>query len=320
MTRIICSADWHINLHKKKVPYDWQVGRFKSMFRKLIALEQSCDVHIIAGDIFDKKPEPDEICLFLSYINSVTIPTYIIPGNHEATRKGESFFEHFNEDNAIKNENVHLFTRNGRATVGKTSFQFYPYGEMQLDNLPTYVEGDILVTHIRGEVPPHITPEYDFSRLAPWGLCLLGDLHFNHRYGDTNCYYPGSPLNTTFDRDENREYGVDIYDVTDSRNYTREFYDLKLPKLLRRKIAVGEEMRGDDYDHVVYEVTGSLDQLAKMENSALLDKKMVEKPAEEATLDLKNKSIYEELEIYLQHIKVADTKLVLDEFKSLNVV
>ena len=320
MTKIICSADWHINLHKKKVPYEWQVSRFKAMFRKLIALEQSCDVHIIAGDIFDKKPEPDEICLFLSYINSVTIPTYIIPGNHEATKKGESFFEHFNEDNAIKNENVHLFTRNGRATVGKTSFQFYPYGEMQLDNLPTYVNDDILVTHIRGEVPPHITPEYDFSRLSPWGLCLLGDLHFNHRYGDTNCYYPGSPLNTTFDSDEHREYGVDIFNVVDSHNYTREFYDLKLPKLIRRKIAVGEEMRPAEYDHVVYEVTGSLDQLAKMENSELLDKKMVEKPAEESTLDLKNKTIYEELEIYLKHIKVADTEQVLTEFKSLNAL
>jgi hypothetical protein len=71
---------------------------------------------------------------------------------------------------------------------------------------------------------------------------------------------------------------------------------------------------------VVYEVTGSLDQLAKMENSELLDKKMVEKPAEESTLDLKNKTIYEELEIYLKHIKVADTEQVLTEFKSLNAL
>jgi hypothetical protein len=107
MLKILCSADWHINLHKKKVPVDWQTSRFREMFRKL---------------------------------------------------------------------------------------------EVQTDNLPTPVPGDILVTHIRGEVPPHITPEYDFSRLKPWGLCLLGDLHFNHRYHDTNCYYPGSPLNTTFDR------------------------------------------------------------------------------------------------------------------------
>ena len=317
MTKILCSADWHIILHKKKVPYEWQTNRFKQMFRKLIALEQSCDVHIIAGDIFDKKPEPDEICLFLSYINSVTIPTYIIPGNHEATRKGESFFEHFTQENAIKNENVHVFTRNGRATVGSTSFQFFPYGEMQIGNLPTYVEDDILVTHIRGEVPPHITPEYDFSLLSRWGLCLLGDLHFNHRYGDTNCYYPGSPLNTTFDRDDKRAYGVDIYNIVDSHNYTREFHDLKLPKLLRRTISVGEEMTPDPVNHVVYEVTGSLDELAKIENSELLDKKMVEKPAEESTLDLKGKSTYEELEIYLNHIKVADVEAVMNEYRSI---
>ena len=129
MTKILCSADWHILLHKKKVPYDWQVGRFKAMFRKLIALEQRCDVHIIAGDIFDKKPEPDEICLFLSYINSVTIPTYIIPGNHEATRKGESFFEYFTQENAIKNENVTVFTRNGRASVGQAHFCFFRTGK-----------------------------------------------------------------------------------------------------------------------------------------------------------------------------------------------
>ena len=319
MTKILCSADWHIILHKKKVPYDWQVSRFKEMFRKLIALEQRCDVHIIAGDIFDKKPEPDEICLFLSYINSVTIPTYIIPGNHEATKKGESFFEYFTQENAIKNENVHVFTRNGNARVGDANFCFFPYGEMQKNNVPPYVRGEILVTHIRGEVKPHITPEFDFERLKSWKLILLGDLHFNHRYGDTNAYYPGSPLNTTFDRDESRQYGVDIYDFIDDSNYSREFYDLDLPKLIRRKISVEEELKPDIKNHVVYEVAGSLDQLAKIENSELLDKKMVEKPREDSTLDLKNKTLHEELEIYLNYIKVSDVDSVINEFKSLNV-
>ena len=317
MIKILCSADWHIILHKKKVPYDWQVNRFREMFRKLIALEQSCDVHIIAGDIFDKKPEPDEICLFLSYINSVTIPTYIIPGNHEATRKGESFFEYFTQENAIKNENVHVFTRNGRASVGEANFCFFPYGEMQNDNLPQYVEGDILVTHIRGEVPAHISPEYDFSRLSPWRLCLLGDLHFNHRYGDTNCNYPGSPLNTTFDRDDTREYGVDIYDFNSDRTYVKRFHNLNLPKLVRRTILAGEPMPTDAKNHVIYEVKGSLDELAKIENTELLDKKMVEKPADDSTLDLKGKTIYEELEIYLNHIKVTDVEAVMNEYRSI---
>jgi len=209
--KILHSADWHILLHKKKVPYKWQVNRFKTFFNKLIELEKQCEVHIIAGDIFDKKPEPDEVCLFLSYINSVTIPTYIIPGNHEATRKGETFLEHFTQENAIKNSNVHLITKNKRVQEGSAYFQFFPYGEMQIDNLPVIQhEKDILVTHIRGEVPPHITSEYDFEKLRPWKLILLGDLHFAHKYLDYPAYYPGSPLNVTFDRDEKRQYGVNI--------------------------------------------------------------------------------------------------------------
>ena len=44
---------------------------------------------------------------------------------------------------------------------------------------------------------------------------------------------------------------------------------------------------------------------------------MVEKPTEGSTLDLKNKNIHEELEIYLNHIKVTDTDKVLAEFKSI---
>ena len=319
MTKILCSADWHILLHKKKVPHAWQEQRFKTMFRKLIALEQRCDVHIIAGDIFDKKPEPDEICLFLSYINSVTIPTFIIPGNHEATKKGESFFEHFTQENAIKNENVTVFTRNGRASVGQANFCFFPYGEMQKNNLPEYVGGDILVTHIRGEVPPHVSPEYDFSRLSPWRLCLLGDLHFNHRYSNTNCYYPGSPLNTTFDRDENRQYGVDIYDFINDKDYRREFVDLELPKLIRKRVSAGEAMIEDKINHVVYEVTGSIDELSRIENTELLDKKIAAGPTEDSKLDLKNKTVHEELEIYLEYIKIKDKQSVVDEFKGLNI-
>jgi len=320
--KILHSADWHILLHKKKVPYKWQVNRFKTFFSKLIKLEKQCEVHIIAGDIFDKKPEPDEVCLFLSYINSVTIPTYIIPGNHEATRKGETFLEHFTQENAIKNSNVHLITKNKRVQEGSAYFQFFPYGEMQIDNLPIIQhEKDILVTHIRGEVPPHITSEYDFEKLRPWKLILLGDLHFAHKYLDYPAYYPGSPLNVTFDRDEKRQYGVNIVTlIADSSfKYKVDFVDLKLPKLIRKTIKVNGEMKKDDINHVLYEVTGSIDELSKIENSELLDKKIATQPVEDSKLDLKNKTIIEELELYLDFIKIKNTEQVVKEFKDLNV-
>lgn len=317
--KILSSADWHINLHKKKVPFDWQQGRFLQFFKELYDLEKECDVHIISGDLFDKKPSPDEVCLLLSYLNSVKIPTYIIPGNHEATRKGESFWEFFTLDNTINNPLVSIFTKNTRVPFENIAFQFFPYGELQLDNLPAYSNEDILVTHIRGEVPPHITAEYDFEKLRSWKLVLLGDLHFNHQYKDFPIYYPGSPLNTTFDRDDKREYGVDIFELNSIDDYKKVFIDLKLPKLLRKTVTSEADMVADPYNHTIYEVTGTIDELAKISKSDLLDKKIVEKPNSESTLDLKDKNIYEELDIYLDYIKISNVEEVVEEFKTIHI-
>ena len=317
--KILLSADWHIALHKKKIPNDWQANRFRLFYEKLHELEQDCDIHIIAGDIFDKKPEPDEICLFLRYVNSVSIPTFVIPGNHEATKKGYTFLSHFHEDNAIKNSNVEVITQNTRKNIFNQGFQFFPYGEMQTDNLPNLVQDDILITHIRGEVLPHITPEYDFEKLRPWKLILVGDLHFNHRYLDYPAYYPGSPLNVSFDRDEKRHYGVDIINFNTIDDYSVDFIDLNLPKLLRKTIKVNESMQKDDYHHIIYEITGSIDELAKISNHDQLDKKIAFKPEESSKLELKDLSLIEELKAYLEYIKVNDTDAVITEFQELNI-
>lgn len=62
-----------------------------------------------------------------------------------------------------------------------------------------------------------------------------------------------------------------MYDTPDLK-YEIDFIDLKLPKLVRKTIKVNGEMIKDDINHVLYEVTGSIDELSKVENSALLDK------------------------------------------------
>lgn len=320
MLNILVSADWHINLHKKKVKYDWSVNRFKQFFSHIYELEQSHDIHIIAGDIFDKKPEPDEICLFLDYINSVKIPTYIIPGNHEATKKGHSFLDHFCEHQAISNPLVNLYTKNTRIVIKDQQFYFFPYGEVETKNLLSPSKEEILVSHIRGEVPPHITEEFEFERLRPWNLILLGDLHFYHRHKDFNAWYPGSPMNTTFDRNKDRDYGVlsiEFHSITD---YKVNFINLDLPKLIRKTVSTKDEMKPDKKDFVMYEITGSLDELASVENSELLDKKIAVKETKGATLNLHNLSLVEELEQYLQFKQVDNVEGVVDAFKELGIV
>ena len=318
MFKILNSADWHIHLHKKKVPWKWQYDRFQAFFDKLLELETQCDVHVIAGDIFDKKPEPDEVALFLSYVHRVKRPTFIIPGNHEATSRGETFLKHFSGEYRINNPMVEIICYNASRSLDSINLQFFPYGEMQLDKLPHPVKEHILVTHIRGEVPPHITAEYNFEKLRPWKLILCGDLHFNHKYKDFPLYYPGSPMNTSFDRTDDREYGVNIITGTVD-DYEVRFVDLNLPRLLRKTISNKEEMIADPVNHVVYEVVGSVDQLAKIENSELLDKRIVKKNDSKSVLELEGLSLTEELEKYLIHANVEDTEAVMKTFKDLNI-
>lgn len=317
--KILHSADWHINLHRKKVPSEWSANRFRLFFDELHKLESSHDMHIISGDIFDRKPEPDEICLFLSYANSVRIPTYIIPGNHEATKKGESFFEYFHEDYALAHPNLVLITENQREDFMGQKFYFFPYAELQKNNLWSAERDEILVAHIRGEVPPHITAEFDFEKLRPWKLILLGDIHFAHRYMDYPAWYSGSPMNTSFDRDDEREYGVNSIDLRSVHDYSVNFIPLPLPKLIRKTLKAGGTMVPDSFNHIIYEVTGSVDQLAGIKNSELLDKKIAIKPTENSKLELKNLSLSEELKSYLKYIKVSNTDEIIRDFQDLNI-
>lgn len=317
--KILHSADWHINLHKKKVPVEWSANRFRLFFNELHRLEKNHDVHFLSGDIFDRKPEPDEICLFLRFANAATIPTFIIPGNHEATKRGETFLEHFHEDYAITNPNVVLITKNQKKEVNGQIVYFFPYGEMQKDNLMAPTGDEILVAHVRGEVPPHITAEYDFEKFRPWKLILLGDIHFAHRYLDYPAWYSGSPMNVSFDRDDSRDYGVNSIDFNSVDDYNVSFVPLKLPKLIRKTLQVGEAMTPDEFNHVIYEVTGSVDQLAKVQNSELLDKKIALKPTENSKLDLKNLSLIEELRAYLEYSKVSNINEIVKDFQDLNI-
>jgi len=323
--KILMSADWHILLHKKKVPKEWQTNRFKLFFDKILELEKDCDIHIIAGDVFDTAPKLDESTLFEDFANRASIKTIIIPGNHEATKKGKSFLsEYVDNPNAISNPLVEIYTYNTRIEHMGQGFQLFPYGEMQLDKIPNYVENDILVTHIRGEVPPHVTAEYDFEKLRKWKLILLGDLHFNHKYKDYPAYYPGSPMNVTFDRSDNRDYGVYIIDFNDIDDYKVNFIPLKLPKLIRKTIKSDEQdqIKKDQFHHIIYEITGNVSELGNVDiKNELIDKKVAHRPIESSSLDLSTaKNIREELGRYLDYNKIDNKTGILKEFEDLGVI
>ena len=82
---------------------------------------------------------------------------------------------------------------------------------------------------------------------------------------------------------------------------TWEWGEFTLPQLLRKTVDNENDMQPTMFHHTIYEIEGDVADLANVKNSELLDKKVVRRSSE-ATLNLKNLTIEEELVEYMSAI------------------
>lgn len=307
--KILFSADWHIKLGQKGVPSDWQKNRFRMMFNQVAKVynDQGCDLLIIGGDIFDRMPTMEELELYFEWLEVVNlrkIKTIIYPGNHEAVKKNTSFLT-----------NLKVITSgatNGYAQViddyySNNIFDIIPYNRLKEYN-PRDVDfhNKILCTHVRGEIPPHVTPEVPLDLFDRWEVVLAGDLH-SYDNCQRNILYPGSPITTSFHR-QLVDTGVIIID---SDNLSHSFIKLSLPQLLRKTVTDKSEMVKTEFHHTIYELEGDAADMAIKVDSELLDKKLVRKESKSSLSFGPDMSIKDELGIYLKEVmKLDDDKVI----------
>lgn len=306
--RILFSADWHIKLGANKVPKGWQTNRFMLLADRLnkVYEEYKCDLHIIGGDILDvADPSTEELEVMYACLSTMKHQKGIIyTGNHEMLSKTVSCL-------------FHLGTNISESTAGNwevyksyrsPEFDIIDYVELKKSNWKPS-NSNLCFTHVRGNIAPHVEFEVDPSRFGEWPLVVCGDLHSYQNtqvVGDTKFVYPGSPMTTSFHRERTSgANGVLIID-TDTLGY--EWVELgDLPQLLRKTVESSDEMIEDSYDRVIYEVVGNVEDLRKVKDSELLDKRINNKVTKDAKLDLVDKSVEEELAIYLQEVQGLDT-------------
>ncbi|QCQ57637.1 putative recombination endonuclease D12 [Vibrio phage Achelous] len=262
-----------------------------------------CDVHVIGGDIFDRfDPTSEEIELYFDLISKLNHKTLIYTGNHEMKSKTKSVLDNLAEETTRCNPLVEVVI----GVYRSQDFDIVDYKELHKKSWAEQ-QSRICLTHVRGEIPPHVTPEIDLAKFDTYDLVLAGDLHSyqNTQTTDngTTIIYPGSPLTTTFHRERTRKTNGCIVINTETLNYV--WHDLKeLPQLIRKTIQVGEPMIKDEYDRVIYEVEGDISELKSIQDSDLLDKKVNKNVGKPAALDLTNKSgTDEELAIYLTEVE-----------------
>lgn len=292
--RILFIADIHIKLGSKNVPVEWAKNRYKLFNAGISKLQESVDLVILGGDIFDRMPSIEELEIYFSMLPIFTKPTYIIPGNHESVKKNTTFLTNLKEVTSAINNRVIIIDD----YFSLDDIDFIPYNKLK-EYSPTDIDfhGRILVTHVRGEIPPHVKAEVPLSLFERWEVVLAGDLH-SYENSQLNIVYPGSPMSTSFHRNP-VDNGVIILD---SDTLKHKWISLGLPQLLRKTINAGEPMPATTYDHTIYEVSGDLAELGNIENSALLDKKITTRETDVALMLEPEMTMAEELKEYLTYI------------------
>ena len=307
--KILFTADWHIKLGQKNVPVEWAKNRYYGLFSKVrnIAKERTVEYIVIGGDIFDKLPSIEELELYFDLVRDLDVPTLIYSGNHEAVKKNTTFLTQLIKVTSAINKNVEIvddFYSNGK-------FDIIPYNKLKEwaenpDNTFVSLHGRILMTHVRGEIPPHVKPEVDLDLFKPWRMVLAGDLH-SYENSQRNILYPGSPVTTSFHRSE-VDTGVLVVD-TDSLDY--EWVKLNLPQLLKKTVKAGEPMPPTEFHHTIYEVEGNMADLANL-SSELLDKKIVKKASDTTLILENNMTLEDEVHEYLKYILNLDDKTIAE--------
>ena len=290
--KTLFTADLHIKLGQKNVPIDWSINRFNLFIDQLSDMQNKADTLVLGGDIFDRVPTTAELELYFRLISSITIPCVIYPGNHEALKKNTTFLTHLKEVTTSINSKAVIIDK----CCTMYGLDFIPYNHLKDKEWPEPTS-KVLCTHVRGEIPPHVKPEIDLTKLDGWDIVLAGDLH-SHTNSQRNIVYPGSPYTTSFHRQEVETYAI----LLDQEEMNTELLEFRLPQLIRKTIKYNESMEPHPFHNIIYELEGSLAELASVESSELLDKKISTAIKDSALMLGSDMTIVEEVKEYLEFI------------------
>lgn len=294
--KVLFTADVHIKLGQKNVPVEWARNRYDMLWQQLEEVQSKCDVFVIGGDVFDKLPSMEELECYFDLVQHCKIPTIIYSGNHEAVKKDTTFMSNLAQVTNRLNKNV-VVIDDYHSDWG---MEFVPYNKLkdfERGQHPWPQGGKILCTHVRGEIPPHVKPEVDLNIFQDWNIVLAGDLH-SYDNCQLNILYPGSPVTTSFHRSR-VDTGVIVLDTV---SLEHQWQKLELPQLIRKTVAVTDPKPATSYDHTIYQVEGDMQELGELEDSELIDRKVIKREVDVALMLDSDMSLSQEVSEYLQYI------------------
>ena len=136
----------------------------------------------------------EELEIYFDLISCLPINTIIYSGNHEALKRIRLFLSSLKLPTELINPKVKVID-DFHTEYG---IDFIPYNKLK-EYHPSDIDfhSNVLCTHVRGEIPPHVKPEVNLNMFDRWDIVLAGDLH-SYENCQRNILYPGSPMTTSF--------------------------------------------------------------------------------------------------------------------------
>jgi len=293
--QVLFTADIHIKLGQKNVPVEWAKNRYNLLWQQLALQQIKADLFVIGGDVFDKLPSMEELEIYFDLVANCNIPTFIYSGNHEAVKKSTTFMSNLAKATNKMNRKVIIIDD----YYSDYGIEFVPYNKLKdfEDNNPWPEGGEILCTHVRGAIPPHVTPEVNLEIFKNWDVVLAGDLH-SYENCQLNILYPGSPVTTSFHR-QPVDTGVILLDT---ETLEHKWLKLELPQLIRKTVGVDDPKPPTDYHHTIYQVEGDMQELGQLEDSDLIDRKVIKRTTDVELMLSNDMTLIQEVKEYLQYI------------------
>jgi len=308
---ILFTADLHIKIGQKNVPADWAKNRYRLFIEQMVEAEQGCNLHIMGGDIFDKLPNMDELEVYFNMVSACSIRTLIYAGNHEATKKGKTFFTALKTATNAINPLVTVIDE----VYEEEGFIIVPYEFIHVKGLWEKLDkSKVLFSHIRGAIEPHVKPEIDLDLIEDFPVVYLGDLH-SHSNCQRNLVYPGSPMVTSFHR---HRVDTGFIRISDSDLTQWTWHKFDLPQLIRKTVSDPGEMVPTSPDHTIYEIEGSVVDLGGVKNTELLDKKLVKRSTDTTLILDKDMSIEQELVEYFRYVMLLPEEQITEAMTTYN--